>query len=169
MAGKFCRTTWACLWKVKRSWLPLFLITPSLRTPLTGCRRWSWLSSSPFWSTNFSGLSHIGKDQEPCFTSKTYILTLTALGGGGGLKGPSSTYIVAHAKPPRSQPRRFMTFCLWSLTNMLTPSLRKLDFALRHSQWPFVTRCQPEKWDFCHFVYKTYGKVNFSILACKSD
>ena len=50
-----------------------------------------------------------------------------------------------------------------------TPSLQKSDILFNTDRVTrsFVTRGQPEKWKICHFVYKTNGKVNFFILACK--
>ena len=67
----------------------------------------------------------------------------------------------AQAKPPRFQPRRFMTVFFEVLRIFWHQVCENRTSRLNVVTWSFVTRCQPEKWDFFHFVYKTNGKVNF--------
>ena len=93
--------------------------------------------------------------QNPIFR----LLTLTALGGGGAQKPPSTNFAV-HAKPPRFQPRRFMTF-FFEVLRIFWHQVCKNRTCRYGVTWPFATKGQPEKWDFFHFVYKTNGKVNF--------
>ena len=93
------------------------------------------------------------------------MLTLTAL--GGGLRGPPLDKCCRACKTAARGAAPLHDFFLWSLTDILTPSLRKSDFPF----WSYVTfydQRSTRKLIFFSFCVQNEWQSAFFILACKS-
>ena len=111
------------------------------------------------WPTTAIVVCHLVMQSSECHGS---------WGGGASLRPPPSTKFAAHAKQPRFQPRRFMTFFFEVLRiYILTPSLRKSDFTLR-SHMTFCDQMSTRKVRFFPFCVQNKWQSEFFILACKS-
>ena len=86
-------------------------------------------------------------------------LTLTALGGGGPRRPPIDKFCRLR-KTAALSAAPLHDFFLWSLADILTPSLWKSDLPLRVT-WPFATKGQPEKWECFRFVHKWQSEFSF--------
>ena len=134
---------------------------------------------------NVSQMDEIGILVLTFYYSFAYLMTLdlpdTAAHPEEGAAGPfppplnceCSTLIAqggASEAPPRQMLlRRFMTF-FFEVLRIFWHEICENQTSRYVVTWLFVTRCQPEKWDFVHFVYKVQNKwqSEFFIFSCKS-
>ena len=92
-------------------------------------------------------------------------LTLTAL--GGGLGGPPLDKCCRARQTAARWAAPLYDFFLWSLTDILTPSLRKSDIPLR-SHMTFYDQRSTRKVTIFSFCVQNKWQSAFFILACKS-
>ena len=78
----------------------------------------------------------------------------------GGPQRPPTTNFAAQAKPPRFQPRRFMTV-FFEVLRIFWHQVCENRTSRYVVTWPFVTRCQPEKWDLFSYCVQSKWQSEF--------
>ena len=114
----------------------------------------------PFWPAPVWVYSHSFHVSHICN------LTLTALGGGGGLGGPPDKFCRAR-KTAALSTAPLHDFFLLSLADILTPSLRKSDLSLR-SHVIFCDQRSTQKVRIFSFCVQNKWQSEIFILAGKS-